>query len=46
MNELKDVTLLERVSEEVSEIKAENNLTPDQPVKYEPMAWTRQGFAD
>lgn len=41
-----DTAVLDAVQEEVSEIKAANNLAPEQPVKYEPMAWTRQGFAD
>ncbi len=43
---MSDAALLDRVQEEVSEIKAANELTPDQPVNYEPMAWTNRGTAD
>lgn len=41
-----DVALLDAVREEVAEIKAANNIGTDQPVKYQPLAWTRQGYAD
>ena len=41
-----DTALLEAVREEVSEIKDVNDIKPDKPVKYDPMAWTRQGYAD
>jgi hypothetical protein len=41
-----DATLLERAQDEVKEIKSELGLGTDEPVKYQPKAWTRQGFAD
>ena len=41
-----DTALLEKVQEEVAEIREFNKLTPNQPVKSEPLAWTRQGMAD
>lgn len=41
-----DTLLLKAAREEVAEIKEVNDLKPDQPVKYEPQAWTRRGTAD
>lgn len=43
---MSDTALLEAVRDEVSDIKEANNLGPGQRVKYEPLAWTRQGDAD
>jgi hypothetical protein len=41
-----DALLLERVQDEVSDIKAFNSLGPDQPVSYKPEAVTRRGYTD
>lgn len=41
-----DTALLEKVQEETAEIKTANDLTPDQPVKFKPKAWTRLGRTD
>ncbi len=41
-----DTALLDRVEDEVTEIKVANKLTPDQPVRFRSKAWTRQGTAD
>jgi hypothetical protein len=41
-----DTALMERVAEEVQEIRTANDIAPDQPVRYEPMAWTRRGITD
>lgn len=43
---IKDTALLDRVQGEVAEIKDDLGLRPEQPVSYEPKAWTRQGQAD
>ena len=43
---MSDSALLEAAHDEVTEIREANALTPDQPTKYEPLAFTRQGFAD
>jgi hypothetical protein len=43
---MRDSTLLDRVQDEVSEIKEANKLSPEQPVEFTPEAFTRQGYAD
>lgn len=41
-----DTVLLKKAREEVADVKAANDTSPGQPVKYEPKAWTRRGKVD
>lgn len=43
---MSDIALLDRVEQEVSEIKEFNGTAPGQPVQYEPLAINREGFTD
>jgi hypothetical protein len=43
---MSDTALLDAVTEEVTEIRTVNKLTPEQPTSYTQSAWNGRGIAD